>query len=66
MLLIGRAEEPQESVDRREMVVYALQPVVLVVELRQPVSWAVDNSKDLWNGNHEIEKLRNEKQQQSF
>jgi len=44
------------------MVVDAFQLVSLRVKLRQTVSGAEDDSKKLWNTEHEVDKLRNEEE----
>lgn len=45
------------------MVVDAFKAVGLVIELREAMAGAVDDAKDLREGDHEVEDLRQEEQQ---
>jgi hypothetical protein len=58
LLLIRRANYPQEGIDVSKVVVDALEPVSLIVELRQSVSRTVNYPEDLRQGDHEVEDLR--------
>lgn len=47
LFLVSRAEQPQPSIDQREVISHALQPVSFAIELRKSVTRTMNYPKQL-------------------
>lgn len=62
-MLVSGPKYSEEGIDIGEVVVDTLEFVSLIVEARQSMSWAVNESKDLRAREQEVEDLGNEEEQ---
>jgi hypothetical protein len=63
LLFVSGSKNSEECINICEMILHALKSVGFVIEFREAMSWAVDNTEDLRKRDQKVENLREEEKE---